>query len=96
MVAACFQGIWDKVNDKHANPYDLRHNYAIRNINSWTDEGFGFSDKFLYLSKSMGHKKLESTKYYYSLVPALADTLASHSQPGFDDIVPEVTRYEES
>lgn len=91
-----FRQIWDKVNSEHANPYDLRHNYAIRNINSWTDEGFGFSDRFLYLSKSMGHKKLESTKYYYSLIPALADTLSSHSQPGFDDIVPEVTAYEES
>lgn len=91
-----FRQIWDKVNSEHANPYDLRHNYAIRNINSWTDEGFGFSDKFLYLSKSMGHKQLESTKYYYSLIPALADTLASHSQSGFDDIIPEVVRYEES
>ena len=44
----------------------------------------------------MGHKQLESTKYYYSLIPALADTLASHSQSGFDDIIPEVVRYEES
>ena len=60
-----FRKIWDKVNFSHAVPYDLRHNYAVRNINSWTDEGFGFSDKFLYLSKSMGHKQLESTKYYY-------------------------------
>lgn len=91
-----FRRIWDKVNENHANPYDLRHNYAIRNINSWTDEGFGFSNKFVYLSKSMGHKRIESTKYYYSLVPALADTLASHSQPGFDDIIPEVTIYEEN
>lgn len=91
-----FKKIWDKVNSEHATPYDLRHNYAIRNINSWTDKSFGFSDRFLYLSKSMGHKQFESTKYYYSLIPALADTLASHSQPGFDDIVPEVTKYEES
>lgn len=91
-----FRRIWDKVNHDHANPYDLRHNYAIRNINSWTHEGFGFSDKFLYLSKSMGHMQPESTKYYYSLIPALADTIASHSQQGFDDIIPEVAEYEES
>lgn len=95
-VPHVFRQIWDKVNNEHAIPYDLRHNYAIRNINSWTDEVFGFSDRFLYLSKSMGHKQLESTKYYYSLIPAFADTLSSHSQPGFDDIVPEVTAYEES
>ena len=90
-----FRQIWDKVNSEHANPYDLRHNYAIRNINSWTNEGFGFSDRFLYLSKSMGHKQIESTKYYYSLIPILADILASNSQSGFDNIVPEVIRYEE-
>ena len=90
-----FRQIWDKVNSEHANPYDLRHNYAIRNINSWTNEGFCFSDRFLYLSKSMGHKQIESTKYYYSLIPILADILASNSQSGFDNIVPEVIRYEE-
>ena len=91
-----FRKIWDKVNESHASPYDLRQNYAIRNINTWTDDFFGFSNKFLYLSKSMGHKKLESTKYYYSLIPTLADTLALHSQSGFDDIVPEVITYEKS
>lgn len=85
-----FRRLWDKANKSHANPYDLRHNYAIQNINSWTDKGFGFTDKFVYLSKSMGHKRLESTRYYYSLVPALADSLALHSQEGFDDIIPEV------
>ena len=85
-----FRRSWDRVNTSHARLYDLRHNYAIQNINSWTDKGFGFTDRFVYLSKSMGHKRLESTSYYYSLVPALADSLASHSQKGFDDIIPEV------
>ena len=91
-----FRFLWDRANENHANPYDLRHNYAVQNINSWTDKGFGFTDKFVYLSKSMGHKRLESTRYYYSLVPALANTLASHSQKGFDDIVPEVKSDEET
>ncbi len=85
-----FRYRWDKVNNAHTHPYDLRHNYAVQNINSWTDKGFGFTDRFVYLSKSMGHKRLDSTSYYYSLVPALADSLALHSQKGFDDIIPEV------
>ena len=87
-----FQKIWKRVSDVRAVPYDLRHNYAIVNINSWTDAGFNFHDKFLYLSKSMGHTSLESTRYYYSLVPALADTIYAQSGKAFDEIVPEVNR----
>jgi len=85
-----FQKIWKNVSSVRAVPYDLRHNYAITNINSWTDAGFNFHDKFLYLSKSMGHTSLESTRYYYSLVPAFADTIYAQSGKSFDEIVPEV------
>lgn len=85
-----FQKIWKQISNVRAVPYDLRHNYAITNINAWTDGGFDFHDKFLYLSKSMGHMSLESTRYYYSLVPALADTIFIHSDASFDAIVPEV------
>lgn len=74
--------------------YDFRHNYAIRNINKWICTGFEFDDKLLYLSKSMGHRDIESTKYYYSLVPGLADILEDKTNADFEDIVPEV-HYEE-
>ena len=83
-----FRRAWNKYNSSHAVAYDFRHNYAIENINSWTDAGFEFDDKLLYLSKSMGHKSVESTKYYYSLVPGLADTL--QAQSGDDVVIPEV------
>lgn len=73
----------------YATAYALRHNYAIENINGWTDYGFNFNDKLLYLSKSMGHSVIESTKYYYSLVPRLADVLASHTDE--DETIPEVS-----
>lgn len=85
-----FHKIWDSVNKENAVPYDLRHNYAIENINSWISSGFAFEDKFLYLSKSMGHTSLESTRYYYSMVPALATIIEKQSGSGFDDIIPEV------
>ena len=85
-----FQKIWKRISNVRAVPYDLRHNYAITNINSWKDAGFNFHDKFLYLSKSMGHTSLESTRYYYSLVPALADTIYDLCGKSFDDIVPGV------
>lgn len=89
-----FNKLWNKENKSHATPYALRHHYATSNINGWADEGFGFDDKLLYLSKSMGHRDIESTKYYYSLVPGLADILEEKTNADFEDIVPEV-KYEE-
>jgi len=85
-----FRHLWDQANPIYATAYEFRHNYAIENINRWTDEGFGFHSKLLYLSKSMGHSTLESTGYYYSLVPGLADILKEMTQESFDSIVPEV------
>jgi integrase len=83
-----FRRNWYKYNSARAVAYDFRHNYAIENINSWTNAGFGFDDKLLYLSKSMGHANVENTKYYYSLVPGLADTLQNLSVN--DEVIPEV------
>ena len=89
-----FHKIWKRVSTSHAVPYALRHHYAITNINSWIGEGFKFDDKLLYLSKSMGHANVEITKYYYSLVPGLSDIIEKQTNPGFEEIVPEVI-YEE-
>ena len=89
-VTHIFQELWGKANSKHAVPYDLRHHYAVTNINKWIGEGFNFDDKLLYLSKSMGHYDVESTKYYYSLVPGFADILEEQTNADFEDIVPEV------
>jgi integrase len=80
--------LWLKRNKSYIVPYDFRHNYAVENINSWTSDGFGFNDKLVSLSKSMGHSSLESSKYYYSLVPALADIL--EAQTGEEGVIPEV------
>jgi len=83
-----FRRLWDKYNDSRAIAYELRHNYATENINSWIGEGFGFDAKLLCLSKSMGHYSTECTKYYYSLVPGLADVIERNSSD--DTIIPEV------
>lgn len=94
-VQTNFRELWNKYNSSHATAYELRHHYAIENINRWTGEGFGFDAKLLYLSKSMGHSTLESTKYYYSLVPRMADILEEKTGMDFESIVPEVD-YEKS
>lgn len=94
-VQTNFREMWDKYNGSHATAYELRHHYATENINHWTDEGFGFEAKLLYLSKSMGHSTLESTKYYYSLVPALTEILEEKTSMDDHNMIPEV-EYEES
>jgi len=64
-----FRQFWNEANDASTSPvaYDIRHHYAIVNINSWVEDGFEFNDKLQYLSKSMGHRSIESTRYYYSI-----------------------------
>lgn len=71
-----FRVLWQSCNSSHAIPYELRHNYAIENINGWTYQGFAVHDKLLALSKSMGHRQIESTMAYYSLTPAISDIMA--------------------
>lgn len=68
----------------------LFQTYAIHNINKWTDTGFDFNDRLLYLSKSMGHRTVEETKRYFSIVPALSEILSEKTGYGMDIIIPEV------
>jgi integrase len=90
-----FRLMWEVKNSAYAIPYELRHHYATKNINQWIDKGFDSDANLVYLSKSMGHTVLESTKYYYSLVPALATLMKKQSNTSFEEIIPEVL-YEES
>ncbi len=93
-VSINFKKYWNKYNDSYAIPYDLRHHYAITNINSWINKGVEFHDKLYYLSKSMGHVSIESTKYYYSLIPRMSDIFKTQINNSFESLVPEVKDYE--
>ena len=79
-------------NGKNNRPvaYELRHHYAVENINRWEEDAFGFSEKLLYLSKSMGHSEINATLYYYSIVPGMSDILREKTETGFNEIIPEV------
>lgn len=92
-----FNKLWKEANeaDSHAVAYDLRHHYAIENISSWEDDSLTFNEKLHYLSKSMGHRWIATTLYYYSIVPRLADKIREKTEFGFNEIVPEVWDDEE-
>ena len=96
-VIRTFHTIWEKANGKkdYVIPYDFRHNYAISNINSWQNDNFDFNEKIFFLSKSMGHREVESTLHYYSLIPRLADTIRKNTEKDFNKIIPEVNYEEE-
>jgi len=94
-VGYTFRGIWQTVSTARATAYELRHNYAVENINQWTGDGLEFFDKLVYLSKSMGHVTLESTKGYFHLAPTMSDIILKLTGESFDEIVPEVP-FEES
>ena len=97
-VSYNFSVLWEKANGRTGRtvPYDLRHNYAIENINGWNCDAYEFNDRLHYLARSMGHRTMESTLYYYSLVPGLADTIREKTEDGFNSIVPEAeAAYEE-
>lgn len=85
-----FRTIWDSVNESHAVPYELRHHYAVENVNSWAGDGIDSYERLVYLSRSMGHARLESTRRYYSIVPALAEVIERLSGPSLDELFPEV------
>lgn len=94
-LADIFREMWDKHNSSYATAYELRHHYAIVNINRWNDMGFELHDHLLYLSKSMGHLSVESTRDYYAIVPALADTLAEKTSDATGWMFPDIEEYEE-
>lgn len=94
-VSSNFKNLWDSSRYGNAVPYDLRHEYATRNLNQWVGLGLEFNARFVSLSKSMGHVNLECTRYYYSLVPCLADVMLNLTNDSFNELVPNVDYGEE-
>lgn len=95
-VTKNFNLLWRKANTSHATAYEFRHHYAVTNLNQWVGQGFEFYDRLVYLSKSMGHTTIESTKYYYSIIPGLSEILRNQTQTGSEWMMPEVPADEET
>ena len=74
----------------HVVSYCLRHIYAIENINSMPKNGYLINEDILVLSNSMGHETLESTLYYYHLVPQFADIYDELMGNSLNHILPDI------
>jgi len=88
-----FERLWFKYNHHHATPYHLRHQFATTNINNWPSGAEKFNRNLLYLSRSMGHSSIETTMYYYSFTPKLAELLKERKHETFNEIIPNRNQY---
>ena len=88
-----FNSAWYRYNEAHATAYDLRHNYVIANIYSWRGQGIGYglTDRLLALSKSLGHARISSTLYYFSLVPAFEGEMADELESALERLADGIT-----
>lgn len=91
--ANIFYDIWHKMSKEDARAYDLRSNYAVQNINSWKLGEPKWIDKFMYLSRSMGHVNLNSTAYYYQLVPMFREKLEQQSGNNLSKLLPDMNEF---
>jgi site-specific recombinase XerD len=88
-----FVRMWGLVSNDYARCYDFRSHYAVKNINSWRYTGPEWFDKLLYLSRSMGHRNVSSTCYYYQLVPLFAEQLEELTAEEYHKLLPDLTNY---
>jgi integrase len=73
--------------------YDFRHHFAYANMNRWLKGGKDINVMLPYLMKYMGHQDIESTLYYFHLVPDIYNTIVEKSSL-FEDLLPEVNDYD--
>ena len=83
-----FRNIWPLISKEPARPYDFRHHYATTNISQWENHGFELSGKLLFLSRSMGHKNIQSTFGYFHLTPMLTDKLKRNCEDALSNLLP--------
>ncbi|NCC88124.1 MAG: hypothetical protein EOM05_09725 [Clostridia bacterium] len=91
--ATVFRKIWKTISCEPARAYDLRSLYAVTNINNWDYDGTEWFDKLLYLSHTMGHRQIESTCYYYQLVPLFFNQLEELTGQALNDLLPDLKNF---
>lgn len=88
-----FRNIWGKISAEPACAYDLRSHYAVTNITKWENHGYELSGKLLFLSRSMGHKSIQSTFGYFHITPMLTDKLKKNTGNSFNNLLPKLQDY---
>jgi integrase len=93
-IGPIFQGIWKGAglgqgSGNRPRAYDLRHHFALTNLNRWIASGVDVNSRLPYLSRYMGHSCIDSTDYYLHLVPEFFHTFSEKLRPT-EAVLPEV------
>lgn len=93
-IGPMFRGIWKDAglgqgSGNRPRAYDLRHHFALTNLNRWIASGVDVNSRIPYLSRYMGHSCIESTDYYLHLVPEFFHTF-SEKLRSTEAVLPEV------
>ena len=93
-IGLMFRGIWKDAglgqgSGNRPRAYDLRHHFALTNLNRWIASGVDVNSRLPYLSRYMGHSCIESTDYYLHLVPEFFHTFSEKLRPT-EAVLPEV------
>ena len=93
-IGPMFRGIWKEAglgqgSGNRPRAYDLRHHFALTNLNRWIVSGVDVNSRLPYLSRYMGHSCIESTDYYLHLVPEFFHTFSEKLRPT-EAVLPEV------
>lgn len=102
LLTALFQRCWrnanpgiSKENLRYVRPYDLRHRFASVVLQNWIDEGKNLYSMLPYLCAYMGHSQISHTAHYIHILPENLMKSSGVSWEELDDIVPEVTVWED-
>ena len=72
--------------ERHPVPHSLRHTYVVHRINLWTNDGKKVDELMPYLSKQLGHSRIEETYYYYHTISSSFNVIKNKTT----NIYPEV------
>lgn len=98
-VSDAFRALWTEAGlsdgaGSRPRAYDLRHNFALANLNRWIASGVDVNTMLPYLSRYMGHSGTVSTDYYLHLVPEFFQTFCEKVR-STETVLPEVDYEEE-
>lgn len=93
-VSEVFRKIWRSTDlgpgcGNRPRAYDFRHHFALSNLNRWIASGVDVNSMLPYLSRYMGHSRIESTDYYLHLVPEFFHTFYEKIK-STETLLPEV------
>ena len=93
-----FKQLWNMTSfadecDKAPTIHALRHTFVVNKMNEWMMNGISLNNRIPYLSKYLGHSRVEDTFYYYHQVDR-AFQIVRQKDSISDKVIPEVVEYE--